>query len=81
MADAIEISIWKRPGGAMTAVAQVIAQATLHEVGGGHGVYVRVTGSRGWERRGFLAGRHNEEIWRLVARAAGWAASVAPSNE
>ena len=77
MADAIEISIWKLPGGSMTAVAQ----ATLHEVDGGHGIYVRVTGSRGWERRGFVAGCHDEEIWRLVARAAGWAASVAPPNE
>lgn len=81
MADAIEILVWKLPGGAPSAVRQVVAQATLHEVDGGHGIYARLTGPEAWERRGFLAGHPNEEIWRLVARAAYWAATAAQANE
>ncbi|MCK9917336.1 hypothetical protein MXD81_50175 [Microbacteriaceae bacterium K1510] len=77
MGDVIEITIRRLPGGATTAVSRVMATATLVEVDGGHGIYVRVIGPTVWERRGFIAGDGHEEIWRLVAKAAAWGADEA----
>lgn len=76
MADAFEIVTWRLPGGSMSSVAQVAAQATLHEVDGGHGIYARVNRPRAWERRGFVAGERREEIWRVVEKAAALAAEA-----
>jgi hypothetical protein len=80
MADAIEITIRRLPGGKPTAVGRVVATATLHEVDGGHGVFARVLVPKPWKRRGFLAAERHEEIWRLVARAATWAANEAEKH-
>ncbi|MCK9918044.1 hypothetical protein MXD81_53780 [Microbacteriaceae bacterium K1510] len=77
MADAIEIVVRRLPGGKPTAVGRVVAIATLHEVDGGHGVFARVVAPRPWGRRGFVAADRREEIWRVVAKAAAWAANEA----
>jgi hypothetical protein len=75
--DAIEITVRRLPGGKTTAVGQVVAMATLHAVEDGHGVFARVLAPRPWARRGFLAAGGRDEIWRIVARAATWAAHEA----
>ena len=77
MPDAIGIVIRRLPGGKSTAVGRVVAIATLHEVDGGHGVFARVAAPQPWERRGFVAADGREEIWRIVAKAAAWAANEA----
>jgi hypothetical protein len=77
MADAIEITVRRLPGGKTSAVGQVVAMATLHEVDGGHGVFARVLAPRPWERRGFVAADRHDDIWRIVARAATWATNEA----
>lgn len=77
MPDAIEIVVRRLRGGKSAAVGRVVAIATLHEVDGGHGVFARVVAPRPWERRGFVAVDGREEIWRVVAKAAAWAANEA----
>jgi hypothetical protein len=88
MMDGIEITITRLPDGRMSADAQVLATvlatARLVAIAGsgrhraGHGVYVSTAASSGqpaWERRGFIAGNGGEDLWRLVEKAAAWAAT------
>jgi hypothetical protein len=47
---------------------------------GGHGIHVRTAASPAqpaWERRGFIAGDSHDDLWRLLAKAAAWAANEA----
>jgi hypothetical protein len=90
MVDAIEITVTRLPGGSMSADAQgpATVQATARPVAiagsgrhrGGHGVHVVSAASPAqpaWERRGFIAGDSRDDLWRLVEKAAAWAASEA----
>jgi hypothetical protein len=90
MMDAIEITVTRLPGGSMSADAQVpptvLATARLVAVAGsgrhrgGHGVHAFSAASSAqpaWERRGFIAGEGHEDLWRLVEKAAAWAAAEA----
>jgi hypothetical protein len=86
MMDAIEITVTRLPGGSMSADAQVLATARLVAIAGsgrhrgGHGVHVFSAASSArpaWERRGFIAGEGHEDLWRLVEKAAAWAATEA----
>jgi hypothetical protein len=86
MMDAIEITVTRLPGGSMSADAQVLATARLVVIAGsgrhrgGHGVHVFSAASSAqpaWERRGFIAGDGHEDLWRLVEKAAAWAANEA----
>jgi hypothetical protein len=51
MADAIEVTVRRLPGGKNTSVGQVVATATPHEVDGGHGVFARFVTARLRRRR------------------------------
>jgi hypothetical protein len=90
MTDGIEIIMTRLPGGGMRADAQVPATvlATLRLVAiagsgrhrGGHGVHVATAASPAqpaWARRGFIAGDSHDDLWRLVEKAAAWAANEA----
>jgi hypothetical protein len=86
MADAIEITVTRLPGGSMSADAQVLATARLVGIAGsgrhrgGHGVHVFTAPSSArpvWERRGFIAAASHDDLWRLVEKAAAWAAAEA----
>jgi hypothetical protein len=85
--DSIEITITHMRGGSTGADAAVLAMVRLVPIAdhdprrrGGHGIYAATsaTPSRpSWERRGFIAGDRPEDIWRLVEKAAAWAANEA----
>jgi hypothetical protein len=90
MMDAIEITVTRLPGGSMSADAQrpatVLATARLVAIAssgrhrGGHGIHVSIVTSPAqpaWERRGFIAGDGHDDLWRLVEKAAAWAATEA----
>jgi hypothetical protein len=70
----------------MSADAQVLATARLVAIAGsgrhrgGHGVRVVSAASLArpaWERRGFIAGDSHDDFWRVVEKAAAWAATEA----
>ena len=88
--DGIEITVTRLPGGSMSADAQMPATtlATVRLVAiagsarhrGGHGIHVATAASPAqpaWERRGFIAGDGRDDLWRLVEKAAAWAAMEA----
>jgi hypothetical protein len=90
MMDGIEITITHLPGSSTSADSQMPATvlATVRLVAiagsgrhcGGHGVHVSIVASPAqpaWERRGFIAGDGHEGLWRLVEKAAAWAATEA----
>ena len=67
MTDGIEITVTRLPGA-----------SGRHR--GGHGIYVATAASPpqpAWARRRFIAGDGHEDLWRLVAKAAAWAANEA----
>ena len=90
MMDGIEITVTRLPGGSTSADAQMPATvlATVRLVAiagsgrhrGGHGIHVATAASPAqpaWARRGFIAGDGHDDLWRLVAKAAAWAATEA----
>jgi hypothetical protein len=90
MMDAIEITITRLPGGSTVADTQgpatvlatvrLVAIASSGRHRGGHGIHVSIVASPpqpGWERRGFIAGDGHDDLWRLVEKAAAWAANEA----
>jgi hypothetical protein len=90
MRDGIEITITHLPGGSISADAQmpatVLAMARLVAIAGsgrhrgGHGIHVATAASPAqpaWARRGFIAGDGQKNLWRLVEKAAAWAANEA----
>jgi hypothetical protein len=90
MTDRIEITITRLPGGSTSADGEVPATvlATVRLVAiagsgrqrGGHGIHVATVASPAqpaWERRGFIAGDSHDDLWRLVEKAAAWAANEA----
>jgi hypothetical protein len=90
MMDGIEITVTRLPGGNMSAAAQtpatVLATVRLVAIAGsgrhrgGHGIHVFTAASPprpAWERRGFIAGNSHDDLWRLVEKAAAWAATEA----
>jgi hypothetical protein len=90
MMHGIEITVTRLSGGSASADAQmpatVLATARLLAIAGtgrhrsGHGVYVNTAASPAqpaWERRGFIAGDGGDDLWRLVEKAAAWAATEA----
>jgi hypothetical protein len=90
MRDGIEITVTRLPSGSTVAdthmPATVLATARLVAIAGsgrhrgGHGVYVATAASPpqpAWERRGFIAGDGHDDLWRLVEKAAAWAANEA----
>ena len=94
MMDGIEITVTRLPGGSMSADAHMPATvlATVRLVAiagsgrhrGGHGIHVATVASPpqpAWARRGFIAGNGHDDLWRLVAKAAAWAAAEADKRE
>jgi hypothetical protein len=90
MTVGIEITITRLPGGSTSVAAQmpatVLATVRLTAIAGsgghrgGHGIHVFIVTSPAqpaWERRGFIAGDRHDDLWRLVAKAAAWAANEA----
>jgi hypothetical protein len=90
MMDAIAITVTRLPGGSTSAEAQMPATvlATVRLVAiassgrhrSGHGIHVSTGASPAqpaWERRGFIAGDGRDDLWRLVEKAAAWAATEA----
>jgi hypothetical protein len=90
MMHGIEITITHLPGGSASAGAQapatvlatvqLVAIASSGRHRGGHGIHVFSAPSPPqpvWERRGFIAGDGGDDLWRLVEKAAAWAATEA----
>lgn len=76
MEDVIEVEIAHLPGGVASSDMKILAsmRLTLLE-GGGHRIHAHSgEDATFWNRRGFLAA-DGDNIWRLIEKAAAWAAT------
>jgi hypothetical protein len=87
MTDVIEITITRLPSGSaradtpmpttVLATGRLVAIADRDTRRPGHGIHVSIwaaSSDPAWERLGFIAADRHDDIWRVVARAATWAA-------
>lgn len=74
MDDAIEVEIVFLPGGVASSDMRMLASMRLTLLDDGYRIYVYSGEDEAfWESRGFLAA-DVEDIWRLIQKAAAWAA-------